>query len=259
VIPPAAAALRLIESVEGRLVFGRTTRLRTADPGPHAHAYRTIARRLQRPDGAVLEGWSALPVDGQVEGAILYFGGRNENVAWAPDMASFHPRTAVHAFNYRGFGASTGRPSERRVKADALALLEAVADSTPLTLVGRSLGTAVALWLARAARPRRLVLMSPFESVSAVLGARLLTQRFDCAALAAAHAGETLVLLAERDASVPHAHSRRLAEHLPRGTCVQVIAGTTHRTLPRSGGAQRALAAFQASGHFVPTFMPRSA
>jgi len=273
VIPPAATALRVIESVEGRLIFGRTTRIRAVPPGPHAHAYRTTDHRLPRPDGAILEGWSATPIDGEADGAILYFGGRNENVVWAPDMASFNPRQAVHAFNYRGFGASTGRPSERGVKADALALLRAVGIASPLTIVGRSLGTAVALWLAREARPRRLVLMSPFESVPAVLrarplgrvGAGLVTQRFDCADLAAAHAGATLVLLAEHDTSVPHEQSRRLVERLPRSTTVRVIAGTTHRSLPRSGGAQRAIAEFLAatsdgaSAHFASTFMPRSA
>ncbi len=272
-IPPAAAALRVIESVEGRLIFGRTTRTRRAETGPHPHAYRTTPRRLARPDGTVLEGWSATPVDGAAEGAILYFGGRNENVAWVPDMASFNPRQAVHAFNYRGFGASTGRPSERGAKADALALLRVVGAASPLTIIGRSLGTAVALWLAREARPRHLVLMSPFESVPAVLrarplglvGAGLVSQRFDCADLAAAHAGATLVLLAEHDTSVPHEQSRRLVERLPRAATVQVIAGTTHRSLPRSAGAQRAIAAVLAgpgdgaSAHFASTFMPRSA
>ena len=255
VIAPAEATRRLVETLEGRSIFGRTTRIRALAPGPHAQAYATTPRRLARPDGAVLEGWSTAPIDGRAQGSVLYFGGRNENVAWVPGMASFSPRQAVHAFNYRGFGRSTGRPSERRAKDDALALLEVVGDAQPLTIIGRSLGTAIALWLAREARPRRLVLMSPFESVPDVLrarpfarlGAGLVRQRFECAALAAAHGGDTLVLLAAHDESVPHAHSRRLVERLPRAADVQVIAGTTHRTLPRSGGAQRAIAAFLGS------------
>lgn len=253
----AAKARHLVERAEGRLIFGRTTRIRRIETGPHPHAYRTTPHRLARPDGAVLEGWSATPIDAIADGAVLYFGGRNENVAWVADMASFNPRQAVHAFNYRGFGGSTGRPSERHAKADALALLDFVTAGKPLTIIGRSLGTAIALWLAREARPARLILMSPFESVPAVLrarplghvGAGLVTQRFECVDLAAAHAGETLVLLAERDASIPHAQSRRLAARLPRATLVQVIAGTTHRSLPRCVGAQRAIAAFAGRHH----------
>ena len=253
----------MIESLEGRLIFGRTTRIRPLQLGPHAGSYRREAHRLERPDGAVLEGWSSAPAHGCAARVLLYFGGRNENVTWAPDMASFNPGWAVHAFNYRGFGGSTGRASERRAKADALAVLDFVAARAPsaeLAIAGRSLGTAIALALAAEARPRRLVLMSPFESVPAVLrsrpfgrvGASLVTQRFDCGALAAAHGGQTLVLLAEDDDSIPHAQSGRLCERMPERPAPQVIAGTTHRSLPRSGGAQRAIAAFLAQPRAEP-------
>ena len=247
----------MIESLQGRLIFGRTTHIRPLEPGPYAGRYHIEAHELERPDGTVLEGWSSTPLDTPATGTLLYFGGRNENVVWAPDMASFNPGWAIHAFNYRGFGGSTGRASERRAKADASALLDFVAARHPLAelaIAGRSLGTAVALSLAAEARPRRLVLLSPFESVPAVLhtrpfgraGARLVTQRVACTGFAAAHAGDTLVLLAEHDASIPHAQSRRLCERLPTPPTLHVIAGTTHQSLPRSGGAQRAIAAFLA-------------
>ncbi len=245
-----------LESLQGRLIFGRTTRIRPLALGPYAGAYRTTAHRLAAGDGAMLEGWSATPADGRVDGAVLYFGGRNENVAWVPDMASFGPARAIYAFNYRGFGESSGRASERRAKADARAIREFVArreGTANLALIGRSLGTGVALWLAREACPRRLVLMSPFESVPDVVRTRrlgrvaagLMTPRFVCGELAAGHAGATLVLLAEDDASVAHAHSRRLCARLPGAADVRVVAGATHQSLPRSEDAQRAIAGFQ--------------
>ena len=260
------------ESLQGRLIFGKTTRIRPLQLGPHAGTYRIEEHRLERPDGSVLEGWSSRPADGRVDGVVLYFGGRNENVAWAPDMASFNPGHAIYAFNYRGFGRSTGYASERRAKADARAIHDFVAAREAMAnvaIVGRSLGTGVALWLAREVRPMRLVLMSPFESVPDVvrtrrlgrLAAMLTTQRFACAELAAGHAGETLVLLAETDASVSHEHSRRLCERLPNAAEQHVVEGTTHQSLPRSGGAQRAIAAFLAGpdAHLASTLIPRSA
>jgi pimeloyl-ACP methyl ester carboxylesterase len=248
----------MIESLEGRMIFGSTTRIRPLEPGPHAGTYTRTARRLGRPDGAMLEGWSSTPADGRIDAVVLYFGGRNENVIWAPDMASFNPHHAFHAFNYRGFGTSTGRPSERRAKSDACAIHDAVAagrSTADLTLVGRSLGTAIALALARETRPARLVLMSPFDSVPDVVRTRplgrvvagLVTQRFACADLAAAHAGETLVLLAEHDASIPHERSRALCARLPRPPIVRVVNGTTHQSLPRSAAAQEEIARFLAS------------
>src|SRR5262249_39078509 len=152
--------------------FGRTKHIRALAPGPHAGQYVRAAHHLQRPDGAVLEGWSSHPADGVVDGVVLYFGGRNENVVWAPDMASWLPRHAIYAFNYRGFGRSTGRPSERAAKADALALHAWVAARegrermAGLATVGRSLGTAMALWVGQQVQAQRLVLMCPFESVT---------------------------------------------------------------------------------------------
>jgi hypothetical protein len=249
----------MLESLQGRLIFGRTTVVRPLQPGPHRGGYRIDAHRLARPDGAVLEGWSSTPLDMPAIGALLYFGGRNENVAWAADMASFNPGWAIHAFNYRGFGGSTGCASERRAKADARAMLDFVVERDPsaeLAIAGRSLGTAVALYLASEARPRRLVLMSPFESVTAVLRTRplarfaapvLAQQRFDCAELAAARTGETLVLLAETDTTVPHAQSRALCARLPAAPAERVVPGTSHRSLPRARHAQEAVARFLAA------------
>jgi pimeloyl-ACP methyl ester carboxylesterase len=268
---------RMIESLQGRLIFGRTTRIRPLQAGPHAASYRRTAHCLERPGGVMLEGWSSTPVEGSTGGVVLYFGGRNENVTWAADMASFNPRHAIYAFNYRGFGGSTGRPSERRATSDACAIHDFIVSresTAALTIIGRSLGTAIALSLAREARPGQLVLMSPFESVAEVLrmrplgrvGSRLVTQRFECVDAAAAHAGATLVLLAERDTSVPHAQSLRLGGRFPNQPTVHVVQGTTHQSLPRSAGAQAATAQFLAAGaapigardHWS-TFMPRSA
>ncbi len=247
----------MLESLQGRLIFGRPTRIRPLVPGPHAGTYRVMAHRLERPGGVVLEGWSSTPIDEPASQVMLYFGGRNENVVWAADMASFNRGLAVYAFNYRGFGASTGRASERRAKRDARAIHDFVAgreSMTDVAIAGRSLGTALALWLAREVRPGRLVLMSPFENLPAVVRERRLgwaaavtTQRFACEELAAAYAGATLLLMSETDTSIPHPHSLRLSARLPNAPRVQTIAGTTHRSLPRSQGAQAAIAAFLAS------------
>ncbi len=262
----------MLETLQGRLIFGKTTRIRPLQLGPHAGTYRIEEHRLERPDGSVLEGWSSRPADDRIDGVVLYFGGRNENVAWVPDMASFNPGHAIYAFNYRGFGRSTGRASERRAKADAQAIHGFVAAHEAMAnvaIVGRSLGTGVALWLAREVRPARLVLMSPFESITNVVRTRrfgafaatLMMQHFACAELAAGHAGQTLVLLAETDTSVPHEHSRRLCARLPNAPTLRVIDGTTHQSLPRSDGAQRGIAAFLAGpdAYLASTLMPRSA
>ena len=241
-----------------RILFGRTRVRRELPPGPLADGYEVVALRLERPDGVVLCGWQARPkVAVEHTRVLLYFGGRNEDVCWAPKMASYLAGWTIYAFNYRGMGDSGGTPSEQAVQADALALYALVrqqlgADIATLALMGRSLGTAVAVWLAHQVQPDRLVLLSPFCHLGSVLRTRwwsvplalVVRRRFASLALAPQIGARALVLLAEQDDRVFHRDSLRLAQALAGTVQTGMVAGTTHRTLPRSADTQHRLAAF---------------
>jgi alpha/beta superfamily hydrolase len=216
------------------------------------------ALRLQRPDGVDLQGWKAVPKSRQKpEKVLIYFGGRMEDAWWAPKMASYLDGWAVYAFNYRGFGESKGASSERNAKADALAIHQWVRQNHPqkdteIALMGRSLGTAIAIWLAHAVNPCKLVLVSPFCSVRSVLLARfwlaplamLAGKRFLNARLAPDIATQTLIVLAEKDQQIAHADSLRLARKFATQPVVLKIMGTNHKTVPRNEATQRAVAGF---------------
>lgn len=242
-----------------RLLFGRIQAVRPLPPGPLVGHYNFESLRLARPQGVTLQGWCALPKRVSVSPGrvIIYFPGRNEHAAWAPDMASHVGDAAYYAFNFRGGGGSTGVPSEVAAKADAMAIHELIRQRhggslDRLVLIGRSLGTAIALWLAHQVRPRELVLLSPFDSIRALLKDRpfgrvaglLLGQTFDCASTASEVDARTLVLLADRDREVPNERSLRLCTHLPRAPRIRILHGVTHQTLPRCAQAQRAMAEF---------------
>ena len=248
-------------SLQSRLIFGKPVRIRPVTLGRYRDQYRVATHQLIRPGGAILEGWSSCPIAAPIKRVAIYFGGRNENVAWVPDISSHVPATAIYAFNYRGFGGSTGYPSEYLVKLDALAIHAYVHGhepsfaSVPLALIGRSLGTAVALSLCNYALPSTLVLMSPFESVRHLLrrlpGGRglapLLRQTFDCTSLVSTAPAKSLILLAQDDRLVPHESSLSLADHFPRRPHVAVISATNHKTLPRAMASQAAISSFLTS------------
>lgn len=236
-----------------RLIFKPPRVVRELPPGPHALSYRVEALYLAVGDGAVLQGWRSEPLGAAPCGTLLYFGGRGENVAWAPHMSSYLRGWSVLAFNYRGFGASTGRASEPAVMQDARRLFDAfVPAGRPQVLMGRSLGTAVALRLASEVTPARLVLVSPFLSLAHLARARVLTtplalllrHRMDSLGHACAVRCPTLVVMARGDRKVPLAHSLRLAHHLGGPVTLTVIEGEQHRTLPRCVSTQQRLAAF---------------
>ncbi|MFG6431872.1 alpha/beta hydrolase family protein [Roseateles sp. LYH14W] len=250
-------------ALQGKLLFGRTWVIRRTDPGPAAARRRNEAVWLARPGGVQLQGWLTVPLDAAPRRLLLWFGGRNENVAWTPDLAGWLPDDcALLAFNYRSLGASGGWPSEAACVADGeaaadWALARLALPSQALHLAGRSLGTGVAMQLAarRAAADRpvaSVALITPLKSLRAVLRRNPLLApltpwlRSPLDSLAAARAlnCEVLVLLAEHDTQVPHAHSHTLVQALRgAGSAVTVhqLAGTNHRSLARTPAAMRHL------------------
>ncbi len=251
-----AALLLMVAAFQGKLLFGRTYRIRRTDPGPAAARRRSESVQLQRPDGVQLEGWLSHDAATPPRRLLLWFGGRNEHVAWTPDLAGWLPDdVALLAFNYRSLGGSGGWPSEQACVADAEAiaawgLAHLGLPAETLHLVGRSLGSCIALQLAsrlaaQGTEPAGLVLITPPKSIRALLAASpllaplvpLLRSPLDSLRASARLHCPVLVLLAEHDRRVPHAHSRQLVQALQQaGALVQVqtLAGTNHRSLART-------------------------
>jgi len=147
-----------------RLIFGKPKRQRDIPFGPvcpDGVGFSCKTLSLERPDGVSLQGWHGKVGRCSPRRVLVYFGGRCEDVFWAPKIASHLRDWNVYAFNYRGFGASTGSPSEKSAQSDALAILETVLfrhrnvdpASLEVVVVGRSLGTATACWLAGSSPP----------------------------------------------------------------------------------------------------------
>ena len=201
-------------------------------------------------DGLRLAGWFVPPAGTPGRGpreprspAVLVCNG-NAGSRWlrAPLAAALaRAGLAVLLFDYRGYAANPGRPTEPGLAADAraaVAYLAARSDVDPARLVyfGESLGAAVALRLAVERPPAALVLRSPWASLAEV-GRRLypwlpvsllLADRYDSLGLAGRLAAPLLVVAGERDRIVPAAHSRRLfdAAHQPKR--LVVVPGADH-------------------------------
>lgn len=187
--------------------------------------------------------------------AVLYFGGNAEDVsASLPQLTAAYPQRAIYALHYRGYGGSTGTPSERALQDDALALFDHVqARHADVMVVGRSLGSGIAVRLATRRPVSRLVLVTPFDSLVALaaplfpwLPVRwLMLDRYDSARLAPAVRVPTLVLAAERDEVVPRASTQRLVERFAPGVAtLKVMAGAGHNTISDTGAYTDALRSF---------------
>lgn len=186
--------------------------------------------------GADLKVW-VVPRPGPQ--ALLYYGGNAEDVAHNLDaFASAFPRHSLYLVNYRGYGGSDGNPSESGLVADALALYDHLRPQHPeISVVGRSLGSGVAVQLASAREVSRLALVTPFDSLVNVARAHfpylpvglLLRDRYDSAGRASAVDAETLIVIAGADEIIPRASSEALVARFPPAQLqVLVLEGARH-------------------------------
>lgn len=188
---------------------------------------------------------SSRPHDGPK--ALVYFGGNAEDVAYTvPELAGVFPDRAIYAMHYRGYSGSSGRPSETALRSDARALFKLVhARHSDVIVVGRSLGSSLAIQLAAEEAVSRLVLITPFESILSIAKrtapflpmSLLLRDRYESWRYAPHVTCQTLVIAASHDELVPLADTRRLvAAFQPEVATLRVVEGTGHNSV--SGEAE---------------------
>jgi len=174
--------------------------------------------------------------------ALIYFGGNAEDVAFnLTAFTSTFPDHTIYLVNYRGYGGSTGSPSESGLAADAIAFYDFVRPrQSEISVIGRSLGAGVAVQLASVREVDRLVLVTPFDSLVNVARAHfsyipvglLLLDRYDSTSRVRAIEADALVVIAGADEIVPRARSDALvAEFRPAQPCVVVLEGAMHNEI----------------------------
>jgi len=187
--------------------------------------------------------------------AVVYFGGNGEDVTLSiPGLAASFPQHALYLLHYRSYGRSGGKPSETALVGDALALFDLVhREHASIEVVGRSLGTGIAVQVASARPVARLVLVTRYDSVSAIAAARfpylpvrwLLLDRYESSRHAARVTAPTLIIAAGNDEVIPRDSTERLLTHFQPGIAtLTMIANGDHNSVsdqpdygPLLGGA----------------------
>ncbi|HWZ63799.1 MAG TPA: alpha/beta hydrolase [Steroidobacteraceae bacterium] len=210
---------------------------------PTPEVARTGARAVRiECAGATLKIWELHP---DRDAALLYFGGNAEDVgANLGDFDTVFADRAVYLVNYRGYGGSTGRPSEAALTADAATVYDSLRSRhARIAVIGRSLGSGVAVALASERPVERLILITPFDSIANVAAdhfrpfpVRLLVRdRYDSARRIGRVSAPTLVVVAEHDEVVWRARSDALfAAITPSLRYTLLVPGATHNDVSSS-------------------------
>jgi dipeptidyl aminopeptidase/acylaminoacyl peptidase len=246
-----------------RILFNPVNKREVDRPASSGHRTRQILLRSQ--DGTRLHGWLMTPYERGPHPAVVYFGGRSEEVSWvARDAGSLFPGMAVLAVNYRGYGDSHGAPAEEHLIADGCMLYQWLADrhhvdAGRVAVVGRSLGTGVAVQVAQRCDAHSVVLITPYDSILSLAKRKfraipieyVLKHRFESVKHAALLKAPTYVLRAAVDDVVPHAHTDLLVERLgPLLHADEIVPDSDHLNIPYLAATQERIASFLA-GRFA--------
>ena len=167
------------------------------------------------------------------QNAILYFGGNAEAVERnAPSFMKNFPNHMLYLMQYRGYGNSTGEPTEANLYADSLIVFDKIKQRHhSISVIGRSLGSGVATYLAANRKIHKLALITPYDSIEAMAQSLfplfpmsiLLQDKYNALAHAQQIKAPTLLLIAENDQTIPLAHSQKLANAFAYFQALSVI------------------------------------
>ncbi len=228
----------LVRYYEARLVFFPVS---GEDITPATHGISHTALTASTTDGAQLRVWHLERADARAR--VLYFHGNGGNLSmWADILAGLSQRGFdVVAFDYRGYGLSTGTPSEQGLYRDVEAVLALVHDrlrraDVPLIYWGRSLGTAMAAYAATRRAPDGVILESGFPSMRAVVADNpvlwtltwLSSYEFPTARWMSMAPSPVLVLHGDSDTIIPFRAGQSLYERITNDKRFVAIAGGDH-------------------------------
>lgn len=189
--------------------------------------------------GEQLRGW--VVNEGRAK-ALMYYGGNAENIenniAFFKDVLPDH---SVYLIPYRGYGNSTGDPTEEHLYHDALYIFDRVkVNHEQIALMGRSLGSGVATYVAANRQVAKLVLITPFDSIVNIAKSvywmfpvnLLLKDKYLSVNRVEKITAQTYIFIAEHDLVIPRARADSLiAQFSEQLVATILITGAGHNDI----------------------------
>ena len=207
-------------------------------------------------DDALLKIWVLNP---EQDKAVIYFGGNGENTLYnAEDLTQTLPEHTIYLVNYRGYGGSSGTPTESGLFLDAINLHEELSSRhQQISVIGRSLGSGIAVYLSSKKPVAKMVLVTPFDSITALANKHyplypislLLKDKYESSQYASQTTTPALLVVAEHDRMIPAIHAQKLAEKFPPNKAQLItIPSSNHNNISSKAAYWQAIADYLTTG-----------
>lgn len=176
------------------------------------------------------------------EKAIIYFGGNFENVEY--NYVNFSNAFKDHTsylVQYRGYLSSTGKPSQKALYSDALHVYDHIKNKyKEIVVIGRSLGSGIAGYLASKRDVKKLILVTPYDSVENVAKdmfkilpiSLMLKDKYNLASKVSSINSNTLIIYVEDDKVISNKRTKELIKKFPKKQLsVKILQHETHNSI----------------------------
>jgi len=193
---------------------------------------------------SIIEGWWVNNPNSQSSAVLLYFGGNGEDILYsAEDARSLNARRML-VTNYRGYGTRAGKPSQQALFDDALASYDYAVKQPQVAaenvfVMGRSLGSGVATFVAANRPVRGVILITPYDSIASVAQDMypwvpvkwLLRNKFPADTFAPAIKSPVLIIAGSEDKVIPPTHAQHLHAVWAGPKKIEVLSGAGHNDI----------------------------
>lgn len=214
-------------------------------PRPDADLYKELKKNEISlvSQGKNIVGWK-ISRDPQATKTVIYFGGNAEEAAYFNFEADELKIRQAIAFNHPGYGKSEGRPSQQSLYQNALdvydfTVKEYQLEPSDIVVIGRSLGSSAAAYLAANREIAGLVLITPFDSIENIAAQRF---KYFPIRLILKHSFYTidsirkidkkiLLLAAQTDEMINSTHFKNLSQASGENSRTVLYPGVGHNTI----------------------------
>lgn len=186
-----------------------------------------------------LQGWV---INKGYDKALIYYGGNAEAIQDNSEYFSkLFKNTTVYMVNYRAYGKSEGEANQKVIYEDALKVFDEIKQNhKTISLMGRSLGSGVASYVASKKDIEKLILITPYDSILNVAKeaysflpvALLLKDRYESTRYVPSIKAKTLIIYASEDEVINPKRTQNLIDSFNKELLeVYLINGANHNDI----------------------------